>query len=441
MRPGRILVYLLISAGLLGSLISGSAFYSRLLYLGLLLLGGAWLWTRIVLRSLRLQRKAEAHRGRVGDVFKEHFDILNRSRLPALWVEVHNQMPMPGATGSRLLTSIRAQQKQSYVARMWLTRRGGFPLGPTVVTVSDPFGIFRVEKTFPAARSLIVLPMIFPITSFLSPPGLLPGGPVIQRRSGDITPHASGIRPYASGDPLKRIHWPSFARQGQLMVKEFDLDPQAEVWLFLDVQRAVQAGPPRDDASPEAPIESLLFSRKPKFTLPASTLEYGISIAASLVHYFIAQRRAVGFVVADRAYTMIQAERSERQESKIFETLAFLEGRGNRSVAALVGAQAGHLPSGSNVILITPTVRSQLLLAADVLQRRHLRPAVVLLDAESFGGASGSPGLMQQLRQARVPSGLIACGADLSEALDHFSSNSLAQDISAWRRPVLSHLT
>ena len=86
---------------------------------------------------------------------------------------------------------------------------------------------------------------------------------------------------------------------------------------------------------PAMPLESLLFTRKPKLSLPPSTLEYEISIAASLAHYFIAQKRAVGLVAQDRTYTVITAERSQRQENKILETLAFIEGKGELSIAAL----------------------------------------------------------------------------------------------------------
>jgi uncharacterized protein (DUF58 family) len=255
----------------------------------------------------------------------------------------------------------------------------------------------------------------------------------------DITPHAAGVREYAPGDPLKRIHWPTSARRGQLMVKEFEQDPQAEIWIFLDAQQKAQAQKPFE--TPSIPLESLLFSRKPKLTLPPSTLEYQISIAASLAHYFIEQKRAVGFVTEDRAYTMISAERSERQENKILETLAFLEGKGDLPVAALVGAQARQLPQGSSVILITPTVSMDLLLAADDLQRRNLRPVVVLLAAESFNGKAGSDKLAAQLLEQRVPVCLVYCEADLGQALSTFSSNIFSQDATAWQRPVLSHLT
>ena len=438
MNPGRILVALLILGGLIGSVAGGPAFYSHMLYLGLLLFSGAWLWTFFVARSFRIERFSDARRGSVGDIFKERFDIFNGSRLPALWVEVKNATPI-SASGSRLLTMIRGHQKQSYAVRMWLTRRGSFPLGPTIITVSDPLGLFRVEKQFSPSKTITVLPMIFPIESFLSHPGLLPGGQVIRRKSADITPHASGVREYNSGDPMKRIHWPTSVRRGQLMVKEFDQDPQAEVWLFLDTQLSVQASQSHSEI-PELPVEDLLFMRRPKFTLPPSTLEYGITITASLAHYFIQQKRSVGFVAADRAYTMIPAEHNERHENKILETLAFLEGKGNLSIAALVGAQSRRLPSGSSVILITPTIWPDLLIAVDDVQRSNLRPVVILLSAESFGGRKGSGKLAHSMMERNVPVCPVDCESDLAKTLSIFSSDHISKDVITWQRPKLSHL-
>jgi uncharacterized protein (DUF58 family) len=436
---GRSLVALIIVIGLAGSLITGAAFYSRMLYLGLIILIGAWIWVTIVARSLRLSRTPEYSRAKVGDIFKEQYEVLNTSRLPGLWIELYNEMQIPAAAGSRLLTHVYPHEKQSYVSRTWLTRRGGYPIGPTSLTVSDPLGLFRLTRHFPAERSLIILPMTFPIVSFVSPPGLLPGGQVIRRKSMDITPHAAGVREYVSGDPMKRIHWPTTVRRGQLMVKEFEQDPQAEVWLFLDAQRKVQVQ--KSFVTPEIPLENLLFSRRPKLTLPPSTLEYEISIAASLAHYFIEQKRAVGLVTEDRAYTMIPAERSERQENKILETLAFLQGKGDLSIAALVGAETPRLPQGSSVILITPTTSLDLLIVAGDLQRRNLRPVVLLLVAETFNGVKGTDKLARQLMEQQVPVCLIYCDSDLGQVLSSFSTNNFSPDVALWQKPPLSHLT
>ena len=105
---------------------------------------------------------------------------------------------------------------------------------------------------------------------------------MIRSKALDITPHASGVREYVPGDPMKRIHWPSTARRGQLIVKEFEQDPQAEVWFFLDAQYTIHSEKPYD--APELSVEAWMFDRRPKFELPPSTLEYAISITASLAH-------------------------------------------------------------------------------------------------------------------------------------------------------------
>jgi len=438
MRTGRILAVILLLGGLIGVLVGTREIYTRFLYLGALLIGISWLWTQISLRGMSVKRRARSLRASVGDVFEEHFELANDSRIGKLWVEVFNDTNMTGASGSRLLTMVGKGQKRTYIARTWLTRRGGFRLGPTRLISGDPFGLFRIEKIVPVKDSLVVLPMIYEISSFISPPGLLPGGQVIRRKALDVTPHASGVREYVPGDPMKRIHWPTTARRGQLIVKEFEQDPQAEVWLFLDAQHGIHAEKPYETPGPQS--NGWIFDRRPEYKLAPSTLEYAISATASLAHYYLRQRRAVGLVTAGRQYRVIPAERSERQESKILETLAFIEAESDLSIAGLVAAQAGQLPQGSSAILVTPTIYPELLAVVDDLQRRNLRPVVVLLIADSFGGSKGGEKLYNSLLERNVPICRIYCGADLSMELSGFSANMTTQDIS-WQRPPLSHLT
>jgi uncharacterized protein (DUF58 family) len=281
--------------------------------------------------------------------------------------------------------------------------------------------------------------MIFPIKGFMSPPGIISGGRVIRRKAMEITPHASGVRGYVTGDPMKRIHWPTSVRRGELIVKEFEQDPQSEVWIFVDAQQSAQAE--KTYEAPAVPVQNLLFSRKPALALPPSTLEYEISIAASLAHYFLGQKRAVGLVAQDRTYAMISAERSERQEAKILEMLAFLEGRGVLSIAALASAHGRLLPSGSSVILVTSSTSADLVLAADDLQRRRLRPVVLLLVAATFGGAPGTDEIAARLQHQRVPLRLVECDANLSDVLSVIPPLYDSQEMATWQEPVLSHLT
>jgi uncharacterized protein (DUF58 family) len=438
--PGRILVFLILVTGAIGTAVNGGTIYVRLLYLGGLLILLAWLLTTFSLRGITVERRARSQRGTVGDIFEEHFEIINTSRIPKLWLEINNGTNIPNATGSRIVTFLRGRQKRIYTARTWLTSRGGFLLGPTTVSSGDPFGIFRVSKVFPATSSLMVLPLIFQVNEFVSPPGLLPGGKAIRRKSIDVTPHASGVREYIPGDPMKRIHWPTSLRRDQLMVKEFEQDPQSEVWLFLDMHKGVHFARTQHETDSH-PVDDLFLLRRRQVKLPPSSLDYAVSITASLARYFIAQRRAVGLVTSSyRNYKVISAERSERQEAKILEELAFLQAESSYTLPGLVTAQMGQLPQGSSAILVTPMIWSELLIAVDSLQRRNLRPVVVLLMVESFGSRNNNEELAQSLTERNIPVCRVYCEADLSETLSTFSANTFTKDV-AWRQPVLSHLT
>jgi uncharacterized protein (DUF58 family) len=437
MKAGRTFVALLFAAGTVGALVTGADIYSRFIYLSILLVAGSWVWTRWVARGLRFSRSARVLRANVGDFFEEHLEVVNGSRILAPWIEVFNQSTIPSASGSRLLTLLLGRQKRTYLARTWLTRRGAFALGPTRISTGDPFGLFRSSKVFAPTKTLVVLPMLFEIKSFLFPPGLLPGGQVIRRKSPDITPHAAGVREYIHGDAMKRIHWPTSIRRNQLMVKEFEQDPQAEVWLYLDSQENAHHELPHQYE--QATMASVFFGRRPEFKLPPSSLEYSISITASLAHYFIAQRRAVGYASAGQIFTVHHAERGERQEGKILETLAFVEANGNLSIAALVAAQASQIPQGSTVILITPTIRTDLLQAVDDLQRRYLRPVVILLNAQTFGGSRGTDKITLSLYERRLPVCVIKCDDDLTHELSKLSTDFTSQERRTWQSPILSH--
>jgi uncharacterized protein (DUF58 family) len=188
-------------------------------------------------------------------------------------------------------------------------------------------------------------------------------------------------------------------------------------------------------------VDDLFLLRRHKVKLPPSTLEYGITITASLAHYFLDGRRSVGLVAASgRSYKVIPAERSERQEAKILEELAFLQAESTYTLASLVTAQMGQLPQGSSAILVTPATSPELLLAVDSLQRRSLRPVVVLLMLQSFGTRIHNEDLAVSLAERNVPVCRVYCDADLAETLSTFYASTNSQE-RTWRRPVLTHLT
>jgi uncharacterized protein (DUF58 family) len=406
----------LLGVSLLALATTGSAVYSRLSYLWVFLLVGSWLWSRLSLQGLTFRREGRTRRAQMGYIFEERFEVRNQYRWPRLWLEVNDQTSLPNSMGSQVMALIGSRQGRSYLSRTRLIKRGIFPLGPTELISGDPFGLFPVSQSLPAEDSLMVYPLMVDVRVFPNPPGLLTGGQALRQRTPQATSNAAGVREYVDGDPLNRIHWMSTARRDRLMVKEFELDPQSDVWIFLDAEREVQSTLPYEPPSRAADV---LWRSKEAVKLPPSTEEYAVSIGASLARYFLRHGRSVGVVFNGGSLTTLPPDRDARQLNKVLESLALLQANGNMQVSALVTAQGQYLTRGSTVILITPSMRSQVVVAVDFLHRRGLRPVVILLDAGTFGGPKGADKIEESLRALVIPVRRIANGDDLENVLNY----------------------
>lgn len=422
MNAAQRVVLLLLTASLLAGLVFGSPFYYRLAYVWIFLYAGSWLLSKMSLRGLEVKRTARFLRSQVGQIFEERVEVLNHTRLPKLWVEVKDESTLPGSRGSQVLSMIRGGEGRSYLVRTRLLKRGVFHLGPTTLSSGDLFGLFPTSRSIPAQESLLVYPMMVDVQAFPSPLGWLSGGEALRRRTQQITANASGVREYAPGDPLNRIHWLSTARRNRFMVKEFELDPMAEVWIFVDANRSVHS---------ELPVESPGLSEKElwrpslKIPLPPASIEYAVSIAASLSRYYLQRGRVVGLVSSGRNFRVLPAERGGRQLGKILESLALLHAEGRLPMQALIEAEIRSLPRGSTLILITPDLTEGIPLTCELVMRRGMRPVVILLNAPSFGGAGAIEPTAANLELMGVPLCKVTYGDDLSVVLSEKTSAQL----------------
>ncbi len=429
-------VLFLLGASLLALAVTGQGFYSRMVYLWTLMLVGNWIWAKLSLRGVRFARRSRQTRAQAGEIYEERFDIQNTSRIPRLWLEVRDHTTLPGSLGSRVLAMIGGKQGRSYINRTRLTQRGIFPLGPTELISGDPFGLFPVSETIQEEISVLVYPLMVEVRAFPSPPGMLPGGEALRRRTHQVTPNASGVREYAPGDSYNRIHWRTTARRNQLMVKEFELDPMAEVWMFIDAARTVQFSLPH---IPHTSAEDAIWDPKAAVkALPPSTEEYAATIAASLCRYYLRLDRAVGMVSSGQTLNILPPDRGARQLNKILESLAMLRSVGFMPIAALLTSQARHLPRGSTVVIVTSDTRDEVALAVDQLVRLGLRPVVTLIEAGSFNGPQGTPVLAEAIRSLGVSVTVIANEDDIGEMLT--LAGAAAGELSVMRAPALEML-
>jgi uncharacterized protein (DUF58 family) len=402
--------------------VKDNTIYIRLAITWALIIVISWFWSRFSLSGVLVFRRARILRQQVGQLFIERFDIINQNPLTKIWIKVADEAELPGSDGSRIISNIGAHSSKSYSSNTLLQYRGTFNLGPTILSSGDIFGIFSYSRKIESQSRLMVLPYMVDLTRFPAPFGLLPGGRALRRKTTEVTPFSAGVREYFPGDPLRRIHWPTSARKQKLIVKEFEKDPLAEVWIFLDASKVSHSELDKGALIPKTADSFFWMGFKPRFELPPSSLEYAISAAASIAKYYLGQKREVGLGVSGQIHSIIPSERGERQLEKILETLALIRAEGNTSLYSLVGQQIGSLVRGSTIVLITATVDDEVVDTAAELLQRDLLPVVVLLDSESFGGKSGSVELEKRLISLGIIVLRVSYGDDLTVSLERSQS-------------------
>ncbi|HXL37521.1 MAG TPA: DUF58 domain-containing protein [Ktedonobacteraceae bacterium] len=392
MRPWQVIILIIVLAFLAVS--SGWRVLYLLTYVLLVLFILSWFWTRYSLRKMVFRRTASAGRVQVGETFDERLMLDNLSVLPKLWVQIADGSTLPGHRAG-YVASMGGRKRATWRARTVCKQRGRFLLGPVTATSGDPFGLFHRRITLTQPRDLLVLPHVLPINNFVLFTGGLPGRGRSSRRAMHSTTNASNIRDYTVGDALNRIHWRSTAHYSKLMVKEFDLDPAMDGWIFLDLNENVQAGEGED-----------------------STVEYGVTIAATIATYLLRQDLSLGMIVNGAQRELLSLDRGERQIERVLEMLAVVQSGLGPDLKEALSLDAYHFGRNTVAIVITPSNSRDWHDSLRHLQRRGVQVAVVGLDADSFEDRPVDEDTLALLEGAGIPVLRVKCKVSLTEALE-----------------------
>ncbi|GAC1422432.1 MAG: DUF58 domain-containing protein [Ktedonobacteraceae bacterium] len=392
MRPWQ--AVLLILALTFLSVSSGWKVLYVLTYVMTFLFVLSWLWARYSLRKMIFRRAVTSGRIQVGEVFDERLMLDNLSVLPKLWVQVADGSNLPGHRAG-YVASMGGRKRAMWRARSICKQRGRFQLGPVTATSGDPFGLFRRRILLSASRELMVLPRVFPIATFALFTGGLPGRGRNSRRALQANINATTIREYVNGDALSRIHWRSSAHYNKLMVKEFDLDPSVDAWIFLDLHEAIQAGKGEQ-----------------------STEEYGVSIAATVANYLLRQDLSVGMIVNGRQREFLNLDRGERQIERMLELLAVVKAGPGPDLKEALALDAIHFGRNTVAVIITPSNSRDWHEGLRHLQRRGVQAAVVGMNATSFEDKPMDEDSLALLEGAGIPVVRVQCGEDIAQVLE-----------------------
>jgi uncharacterized protein (DUF58 family) len=346
----------------LGVLLVNQIFNPARIWVGIMLGLGAllllcYVWARALRNGLEAQRAARGTWVLAGDTLSELFTVENFSGMPALWVEVLDHSNLPGYRPD-WVAYVEVNGRQSYRTEGRCQRRGVFTLGPWALRSGDPLGIFEVQVTYPDSRSILVYPRAMLLPDLRLPRGIAPGLARTQRRSSQTTTTVATVRPYVPGDPLRSIHWRKTAHQGEFMVKQFDIEPSGDLWIALDLDAAAQAGEGAE-----------------------STLEYAITLVASLATQMLAENRRVGLAAPG---FQAPPQSGQLQLWRILEALAQVEATPGYSMARLLRDLRPVSGRGRTIVAVTPSTDADWTGELLHLAGQGNAPAALLLDAASF---------------------------------------------------------
>jgi uncharacterized protein (DUF58 family) len=334
------------------------------LYLGLIVAGLAYLLARRGLTNLEAGSWLDRQHASVGDTLTVTYTLRSSARLPKPWLEVHSPSTLPVAVPGRVV-SLGPRMSRTWAARVPLTQRGQYRVDPMVVRTGDPFGLLESVASVGTGAALVVYPSVQPLPGWSVPPAVIEGSAARAEHGPHLTPLVTSVRPYTPGDAFNRIHWRSSARHQELQVKEFDIEPSADLWLFVDLERRVHAG-----------------------AGSAATIETTVSAAAALAAHGLADARGVGMEAIGLRRAIIAADRGARQQHKILSLLAVAQAEGTTPLAEMLLEGSVHIRRGTVAMVITPSLDRSWVAPLAARRSAGVAPIACIVDPLAHAAAS-----------------------------------------------------
>ncbi len=356
--------------------LAGRLFGAEELYIAgvgaLALVGAAAAYVRLTRYRLQAARGLRPVRVHAGSPSRVELSVRNLAARRSPVLQAHDPFD-GGRRAARFLLAPLAPGETARAAYALPTdRRGIFGLGPLELRLTDPFGLATSAQVVAAETQLTVYPHV----DAIPPPPLAMGH----------DPHAGAdhpspltlmgedffaLRPYEIGDDLRRVHWPSSAHTGDLMIRQDEMPWQGRATVVVDLRHPVHSG---------------------------ESLELVISAAASVVTASWQRRALVRLVTTAGTDTGFAA--GHVHVEAILERLAGASSTSAATMTAVLASLHRHGGGGAVVAITTAGASHGDLQAIARLRARYGSVTLVMFERAAY--APGSPAANQPPR--RVPS-------------------------------------
>jgi uncharacterized protein (DUF58 family) len=210
------------------------------------------------------------------------------------------------------------------------------------------------------------------------------------------------VRQYEQGESLRRVHWPSSARRGQLMVKELEDTAHDGVVVILDCDPRCAVGDP-----------------------PESSFDAAVRVAGSLLQAHATRGRFATLVSTGRSRAVVPVRSASADFDAALGQLAAAEPDALDGLARFLAGEHTWLASGELAVVTATTDPACFAQILALATRRVV--SVVWIDAASFAGrpTRAEPGLLR-LAGHGIPAAVVRQGDDLAAELSGRAMQAVA---------------
>jgi uncharacterized protein (DUF58 family) len=369
-----------------------------------------WL-SRTWIENIAAERECNRLSANVGDKVAVVVHLRNRGVLPIVWLLLEDLLPRAALIheppnlrpeGRRMqLRMLSSGGRGTLLYQVTCNRRGYYQIGPLVLETGDLFGLHRRYRVATEPHFLLVYPQVVPLSGYEIASRRPIGEIRLQHKLYEDPTRISGVRQYAAGDPMNRVHWGATARTGVLHSKVYEASTIAGATILLDFHLSSHASkdePYRSELAitVAASLANAVYEMGQQIGLVSNSRDAADRIRQEgWQHEYssraAAKRRAAMLESSDRLQPLVlETRRGPEQLMRILQSLARAELTDGLDFTRLVSETMSRLPRDATIVAIVPKADEGVIVTLQMLRRRGYAVAAILnfYDDYDFGRAA-----------------------------------------------------
>jgi len=326
-----------------------------------------YVMARLNVGSLQVTRSVRSPIA-AGDATDVTLTVHNRGRGRRFLFIVEDLLPeglaVAGQAG-QLVTDLAPGATHQLKYQFIPQRRGVYQLSDIQLSTPDLLGMYELSRRLQQPQQLIVYPKPISLPPIWTATATGGADRATTRRKSHQGTDLYGVREYVPGDDLRHIHWKVSAHANQLVIAEREERRSLAATVILDLSRSVHAGEGN-----------------------RSTLEYGVTLAVSLLVQALAQHAPAQLIAEGQQDFTVPFMAAGAARRNFLEALARVQADSALELLDVARRHQSQLTHAGSIAVITPQIGPEKLKLAAVLRSWGNAVSWFALAAPTFESAA-----------------------------------------------------